>query len=245
MLEKGKKETLSDRENESGFTRANRFQVITQVSRSKDMCQVNSSNCLADTAPEAEAEPAQATVTATAEPEPEPVPPPEPEPVQHPHRRRALNRTADSHSFKQFKQKLLEMESQQQRNHRRFARPSVGYLLFQYQSELTRRHAEPTRLSRTKIHIIDGLVSRTIRHLKNCSVEELQACKRELVYKEQLRDELKCSMKRRRIASCRSCGSRDSSPSPMAKPPRTPPKPRPQGEDQTSKVSLFGPEIFV
>ncbi|XP_022232062.2 uncharacterized protein LOC111080632 isoform X2 [Drosophila obscura] len=137
------------------------------------------------------------------------------------------------------------MESQQQRiNHRRGARPSVGYLLFQYQSELTRRHAEPTRLSRTKINIIDGLVSRTIRHLKNCSVEELQACKRELVYKEHLREQLK-GVRRRRTASNSSSSSRNSSPAPMEKPPRTPPKPRLQGEAQTSKVSLFGPEIFV
>ncbi|XP_034659718.1 uncharacterized protein LOC117895859 isoform X2 [Drosophila subobscura] len=142
------------------------------------------------------------------------------------------------------------MESQQQQrfNHRRGARPSVGYLLFQYQSELTRRHAEPTRLSRTKINIIDGLVSRTIRHLKHCSVEELQACKRELVYKEQLREQLK-GVRRRRTASnsssSSSSSSRNSSPAPMAKPPRTPPKPRPQGEAQTSKVSIFGPEIFV
>ncbi|XP_001352657.3 uncharacterized protein [Drosophila pseudoobscura] len=245
MLEEGDKETL--RENEGGFTRANRIQVIMQVARSKDMCQVNSSNCLADTAPEAEPEPAQVTATTAPDEEAEPEPEPEAEPVPYPRRRRAPIRNADPHRLNQFKQKLLEMESQQQqRNNRRGARPSVGYLLFQYQSELTRRHAEPTRLSRTKIHIIDGLVSHTIRHLKNCSVEELQACKRELVYKEQLRDQLKWSMKRRRMATTRSSsGSRGSSPAPMAKSPRTPPKPRPQGEDQTSKVSLFGPEIFV
>lgn len=93
------------------------------------------------------------------------------------------------------------MEAQRNNaNHRRGARPSVGYLLFQYQSELTRRHAEPTRLSRTKIHIIDGLVSRTIRHMKHCSMEDLRACKRELVYKEQLRDQLK-NMRRKRSSS--------------------------------------------
>ncbi|SPP77567.1 uncharacterized protein LOC117579064 [Drosophila guanche] len=139
-----------------------------------------------------------------------------------------------------------QKQQQQQRfNHRRGARPSVGYLLFQYQSELTRRHAEPTRLSRTKINIIDGLVSRTIRHLKHCSVEELQACKRELVYKEQLREQLKGVRRRRTASNSSSTSSRNTSPAPMAKPPRTPPKPRTQGEAQTSKVSIFGPEIFV
>lgn len=144
-------------------------------------------------------------------------------------------------------------------NHRRGARPSVGYLLFQYQSELTRRHAEPTRLSRTKIHIIDGLVSRTIRHLKHCSVEELQACKRELVYKEQLRDELR-SMRRRKhkgivsssttsptsptSSSCHetsatSVTEADTKPKPA---PTTPPKPR---RMDLTNVSVYGPEIFV
>lgn len=130
-------------------------------------------------------------------------------------------------------------------NHRRGARPSVGYLLFQYQSELTRRHAEPTRLSRTKIHIIDGLVSRTIRHLKQCSVEELQACKRELVYKEQLRDELRSMRRRKNSNSSSSSNSNSSSTSASPtriKPPTTPPKPRVSNQ---SKVTIFGPEIFV
>ncbi|KAH8286331.1 hypothetical protein KR054_007046 [Drosophila jambulina] len=138
----------------------------------------------------------------------------------------------------------------QQRNHRRGARPSVGYLLFQYQSELTRRHAEPTRLSRTKINIIDGLVSRTIRHLKHCSVEELQACKRELVYKEQLRDQLKGMRRRRSSAASNTSHNSSSNSKPSktvtAKPPCTPPKPKPKSfEGDRPKVSIFGPEIFV
>lgn len=158
-------------------------------------------------------------------------------------------------------------------NHRRGARPSVGYLLFQYQSELTRRHAEPTRLSRTKIHIIDGLVSRTIRHLKHCSVEELQACKRELVYKEQLRHELR-SMPRRKstapaittgrggggsksrlttssISSSTLVDTRSTSVTANAtttKPPSVKPAPatppKPRRFD-FKNVSVYGPEIFV
>ncbi|XP_017028408.2 uncharacterized protein [Drosophila kikkawai] len=140
---------------------------------------------------------------------------------------------------------LSAMEGQQ-RNHRRGARPSVGYLLFQYQSELTRRHAEPTRLSRTKINIIDGLVSRTIRHLKHCSVEELQACKRGLVYKEQLRDQLK-GMRRRRSSAAPNTSQNSSSKTSKtvaAKAPSTPPKPK-TSEGGRPKVSIFGPEIFV
>ncbi|ALC43053.1 CG15876 [Drosophila busckii] len=121
------------------------------------------------------------------------------------------------------------MESQRS-NNRRGARPSVGYLLFQYQCELTRRHAEPTRLSRTKMHIIDGLVSRTIRQLKQCSVEELQACKRELVYKEQLRDELRAQRRRKQTPAAAAAAP--------VKAPSTPPKP-------SHKVRIFGPEIFV
>lgn len=156
-------------------------------------------------------------------------------------------------------------------NHRRGARPSVGYLLFQYQSELTRRHAEPTRLSRTKIHIIDGLVSRTIRHLKHCSVEELQACKRELVYKEQLRYELRIMPRRKNTAPATTTGgggggsksrlttssissstldtrstsvtANDTTKPPSVKPaPATPPKPR---RFDFKNISVYGPEIFV
>ncbi|KAH8242200.1 hypothetical protein KR026_007927 [Drosophila bipectinata] len=138
------------------------------------------------------------------------------------------------------------MESQRP-NHRRGARPSVGYLLFQYQTELTRRHAEPTRLSKTKIHIIDGLVSRTIRHLKHCSVEELQACKRGLVYKEQLRDQLKGSRRRRAPASgVANTGNKTVTvPAVSVKAPSTPPKPRSSSSGGACKVSIFGPEIFV
>ncbi|XP_017070999.1 uncharacterized protein LOC108107795 [Drosophila eugracilis] len=142
------------------------------------------------------------------------------------------------------------MESQRNTaNHRRGVRPSVGYLLFQYQSELTRRHAEPTRLSRTKIHIIDGLVSRTIRHMRNCSMEDLKACKRELVYKEQLRDQLK-NMRRKRSSSANntkiSANTSDkAAPVVSVKAPSTPPKPRSLSRSETVKMDIFGPEIFV
>ncbi|XP_016972028.1 uncharacterized protein LOC108039508 [Drosophila rhopaloa] len=141
------------------------------------------------------------------------------------------------------------MESQRNNvNHRRGARPSVGYLLFQYQSELTRRHAEPTRLSRTKIHIIDGLVSRTIRHMKHCSMEDLKACKRELVYKEQLRDQLK-NMRRKRSSSASNSKSSDDNksntePAVSVKAPSTPPKPR-LSRGGPAKMDIIGPEIFV
>lgn len=138
------------------------------------------------------------------------------------------------------------MEAQRNNaNHRRGARPSVGYLLFQYQSELTRRHAEPTRLSRTKIHIIDGLVSRTIRHMKHCSMEDLRACKRELVYKEQLRDQLK-NMRRKRSSSVNKVDASANTSAPLVsvKAPCTPPKPR-SSTGEFSKMDIFGPEIFV
>lgn len=173
-----------------------------------------------------------------------------------------INNNAGNNSF-------TSASSSGSSNHRRGAGPSVGYLLFQYQSELTRRHAEPTRLSRTKIHIIDGLVSRTIRHLKHCSVEELQACKRELVYKEQLRRELRSMPRRKSIApaitkggggggsgstsrlttSSISSSTLDTrSTSAATKPPSvklapaTPPKPR---RFDFKNVSVYGPEIFV
>ncbi|XP_017840049.1 uncharacterized protein LOC108597944, partial [Drosophila busckii] len=66
-------------------------------------------------------------------------------------------------------------------------KPTVSYHLFLYREELARRNARQLRLSRTKIEITDELISSTVRNLKTCSIEDLKAVNRELVFKRKLR----------------------------------------------------------
>jgi len=84
--------------------------------------------------------------------------------------------------------------------------------------------------------------------MKQCSLDDLRACKRELVYKEQLRDQLK-NMRRKRSSSASNGKNADSSPENTApivsvKAPSTPPKPR-SSNSLSSRLDLYGPEIFV
>ncbi|XP_017028412.1 uncharacterized protein [Drosophila kikkawai] len=66
-------------------------------------------------------------------------------------------------------------------------KPTVTYHLFLYRSELARRNARQLRLSRTKIEITDELISKTVRNLKTCSMDDLKAVNRELLFKRKLR----------------------------------------------------------
>ncbi|XP_016926238.3 uncharacterized protein [Drosophila suzukii] len=69
----------------------------------------------------------------------------------------------------------------------RMLRPTVSYHLFLYRLELARRNARQLRLSRTKIEITDELISKTVRNLKTCSMDDLKAVNRELLFKRKLR----------------------------------------------------------
>ncbi|KAH8379449.1 hypothetical protein KR009_005082 [Drosophila setifemur] len=66
-------------------------------------------------------------------------------------------------------------------------KPTVTYHLFMYRVELARRNARQLRLSRTKIEITDELISKTVRNLKTCSMDDLKAVNRELQFKRKLR----------------------------------------------------------
>lgn len=65
-------------------------------------------------------------------------------------------------------------------------KPTVSYHLFLYREELSRRNARQLRLSRTKIEITDELISRTVRNIKTCSMDDLKAVNRELMFKRKL-----------------------------------------------------------
>ncbi|XP_030566889.1 uncharacterized protein LOC115766942 [Drosophila novamexicana] len=71
--------------------------------------------------------------------------------------------------------------------HDKLLKPTVSYHLFLYREELARRNARQLRLSRTKIEITDELISRTVRNIKSCSMDDLKAVNRELIFKRKLR----------------------------------------------------------
>ncbi|EDW58258.1 uncharacterized protein [Drosophila virilis] len=71
--------------------------------------------------------------------------------------------------------------------HDKLLKPTVSYHLFLYREELARRNARQLRLSRTKIEITDELISRTVRNIKSCSMDDLKAVNRELMFKRKLR----------------------------------------------------------
>lgn len=67
---------------------------------------------------------------------------------------------------------------------------SVSYTLFLYREELSRRNTRYMRLSKTKICLTDGLISKTIRNIPQCSVEDLKACSREMQFKNKLKQQI-------------------------------------------------------
>ncbi|EDV95591.1 uncharacterized protein LOC6558090 [Drosophila grimshawi] len=72
-------------------------------------------------------------------------------------------------------------------DHDKLIKPTVSYHLFLYRVELARRQSRQLRLSRTKIEITDELISRTVKNIKTCSMDDLKAVNRELLFKRKLR----------------------------------------------------------
>ncbi|KAH8295768.1 hypothetical protein KR018_008265 [Drosophila ironensis] len=85
--------------------------------------------------------------------------------------------------------------------HDRLLRPTVSYHLFMYRVELARRNARLLRLSRTKIEITDELISKTVRNLKTCSMDDLKAVNRELLFKRKLRNNVSKLKKEAKLQS--------------------------------------------
>ncbi|XP_065361798.1 uncharacterized protein LOC135955374 [Calliphora vicina] len=72
---------------------------------------------------------------------------------------------------------------------------NVSYTLFLYRQELRRSQNLFVRLSRSKISLTDKLISKGVRNLKNCSMEDLRAINRQLVFKKKLENKIKNNKK--------------------------------------------------
>lgn len=72
-----------------------------------------------------------------------------------------------------------------------FYKYSTSYILFLYCEELNRKKVRVVNLKKTKIHLTDKLVSKGVRNLKECSIADLRAITRELLYKNKLKLQLK------------------------------------------------------
>ncbi|XP_037817869.1 uncharacterized protein LOC119607834 [Lucilia sericata] len=68
---------------------------------------------------------------------------------------------------------------------------SVSYTLFLYREELQRSQCRYKTLNRTKLSLTDKLITISVRNLKQCSMDDLRAINRELVFKKKLQNQMK------------------------------------------------------
>lgn len=68
---------------------------------------------------------------------------------------------------------------------------TVTYALFLYHEELRRRKTRYMRLNKTKILLTHNLVSQGIKNLKYCSIDDINAIRREMLFKQKLKKQLK------------------------------------------------------
>ncbi|XP_046808244.1 uncharacterized protein LOC124420162 [Lucilia cuprina] len=67
------------------------------------------------------------------------------------------------------------------------SKSTVSYTLFLYREELRRNQTRYIRLNRTKISLTDKLISTSVRNLEKCSMEDLHAINREILFKKKLK----------------------------------------------------------
>ncbi|KAM7355815.1 uncharacterized protein ACRADG_001763 [Cochliomyia hominivorax] len=67
------------------------------------------------------------------------------------------------------------------------SKSTVSYTLFLYREELRRSQTRFVSLSRTKISLTDKLISKSVRNLEKCSMEDLRAINREILFKKKLK----------------------------------------------------------
>lgn len=72
-----------------------------------------------------------------------------------------------------------------------YKKPTVGYTLFLYREELRRSKVRYSRLNRTKLTLTDELITKGVKNLKQCSMDDLQAITRELLFKKKLNNQLR------------------------------------------------------
>ena len=63
---------------------------------------------------------------------------------------------------------------------------NIVYSLFVYREELRKRKSSFLRLSRTKLLLTNGLISKTVKNINDCSADDLEALNREIIFKKQL-----------------------------------------------------------
>ncbi|XP_020815728.1 uncharacterized protein LOC110189853 [Drosophila serrata] len=86
----------------------------------------------------------------------------------------------------------LSSSQEQQQPHRfqQHQKPSVGYHLYLYRQQLAQRNVEYIRLSKAKYCITDTLLSKTVRNLKGCSIDELKTVNNQIVFRHKLKHQI-------------------------------------------------------
>ncbi|XP_065361819.1 uncharacterized protein LOC135955396 [Calliphora vicina] len=73
------------------------------------------------------------------------------------------------------------------------SKTTFNYILFLYREELRRTESRFIRLTKTKISLTDKLISKSVRKLEKCSIEDLKAINSEIEFKKQLKNDIKRS----------------------------------------------------
>lgn len=109
----------------------------------------------------------------------------------------------------QQQQQLLRLQQQQlqpQQKLQQQSPPSVGYHLYLYREQLSRRKVEYIRLSKAKYFITETLLAKTVRNLKGCSIDDLKTVNNQIVFKHKLRHQI------HRLRKLQSLGIRNANP---------------------------------
>ena len=67
---------------------------------------------------------------------------------------------------------------------------NLFYTLFLYREQLNSRNPHYMKLAKNKIHLTDGLISKTLQNVSSCSKEELIHANRELAFKRKLKQQI-------------------------------------------------------
>ncbi|KAH8295770.1 hypothetical protein KR018_008266 [Drosophila ironensis] len=84
--------------------------------------------------------------------------------------------------------------------------PNVGYHLYVYRQQLSRKNVEYMRLSKAKYVITDTLLAKTVRNLKGCSVDDLKTVNNQIQFRHKLRNQIQ------RLRKLRSLGIKNANP---------------------------------
>lgn len=77
--------------------------------------------------------------------------------------------------------------------------PKTAYALFLHRSELKRRRLHFAKVSQTKIHLTDQLISKVKQRMGTCSYEDLQIMVRELDFRTFLEHQLRHRQKQLKV----------------------------------------------